>query len=267
MSCHPRVTAWTTIRRAHGPHLPPSPAPVLALWRLGRVWARSWALTAVRMCLATWLPRKEDAVRPQWRACGSAATAQGGTARPARGVETGCGPWLAGGVGQWEGTPWALALAATTLGPRLTGLARRVVSRGWAIPVAWTLLAAPATHAWRRAWGRRGHRALPGAWTVLGLADRGLDARWRWRRLTRLGWPPLWRLNTGGTFRPTGQGRGGPLQTLGPEPGTPWQGPGSAGTGRHRQQPCARLACWDAGDTDPWWLRTARPPEASTAGW
>jgi hypothetical protein len=99
------------------------------------------------------------------------------------------------------------------------------------------------------------------------LADRGLDARWLLRRLTRLGWPPLVRLNTGGTFRPTGQVRGVPLKTLVPEPGTTWQGTGSACTGRHRQWHCTLLACWDAGDTDPWLILSALPPEASTAWW
>ena len=27
------------------------------------------------------------------------------------------------------------------------------------------------------------------------------------------------------------------------------------------------LACWEAGEKDPWWMRTALPPEASTACW
>jgi hypothetical protein len=79
--------------------------------------------------------------------------------------------------------------------------------------------------------------ALPKGWTVSVLADRGLDARWLLRRITRLGWPPFLRLNTGGTLRPQGHGRGGPLQTLVPEPGTSWQGTGIACTGRHRQRP------------------------------
>src|SRR4029434_10346509 len=39
MSCHPRVTEWTTILRAHLPHLTKSQATVLALWSLGMVLA------------------------------------------------------------------------------------------------------------------------------------------------------------------------------------------------------------------------------------
>ena len=114
---------------------------------------------------------------------------------------------------------------------------------------------------------RQVRRAIPRAWTVIVLADRGLYARWLFRRITRLGWHPFLRINTGGTFRPTGQVRGVPLKTLGPEPGTTWQGTGIACKGRNRQLHCTLLACWDAGYTDPWLILTDLPPEASTACW
>jgi hypothetical protein len=38
MSCHPRVTAWTTIIHTHLPHLTKPQATVLALWSLGWCW-------------------------------------------------------------------------------------------------------------------------------------------------------------------------------------------------------------------------------------
>src|SRR2546423_862910 len=82
---------------------------------------------------------------------------------------------------------------ATTWGARFPVLASRGVSRGWARPVAWTVLAATATHAWRREWWRlrrQGRRAVPRSGTVRVLAERGLYARGLLRRLTRLGWPP-----------------------------------------------------------------------------
>jgi hypothetical protein len=164
----------------------------------------------------------------------------------------------------------ALALDATPVGDRCTVLALSVVYRGCASPVAWTVLKATATHAWRREWVRRvrrGHRASARAWTVLVLADRGWYARWLFRRIPRLGGHPVLRINTGGTFRPTGQVRGVPLQTLVPEPGTTWQGTGIAFKGRHRQRHCPLLACWQASYPEPWLLLPARPPEASTAGW
>src|SRR5215467_2075404 len=270
MSCHPRVTEWTTILRAHLPHLTKSQATVLALWSLGMVLARSCALTAVSMFLATWLHRKEDAVRQQLREFCYEATAKRGTARQELVVETCFVPLLAWVVDQWEGTQLALALDATTLGTRFTVLALSVVYRGCAIPVAWTVLAATAKHAWRREWLRmlrQVRRAIPRSWTVLVLADRGLYARWLIRHITRLGWHPFVLINTGGTFRPQGQVRGVALKTLVPEPGTTWQGTGIAFKGRHRQLHCTLLACWEASYKDPWLILTDLPPEASTACW
>jgi hypothetical protein len=61
--------------------------------------------------------------------------------------------------------------------------------------------------------------------------------------------------------------RGVPLKTVVPEPGTTWQGTGIAFTGRNRQLHCTLLACWEAGDTDPWLILTDLPPEASAACW
>ena len=270
MSCHPRVTEWTTTIQTHLPHLTKPQATVLALWSLGMVLARSCALTAVSAFLAMWLHRKEETVRQQWREFCYEATAKRGLARQALVVEPCFVPLLAWVLCWWQGTQLALALDATTLGTRFTVLVISVVSRGCAIPVAWTVLEATAKHAWRREWLRmlrQIHRAVPPTWTVIVLADRGLYARWLLRRITRLGWHPFLRMNTGGTFRPQGQVRGVPLKTLVPEPGTSWQGTGIAFRGRNRQLHCTLLACWEAGYKDPWLILTDLPPEASTACW
>ena len=270
MSCHPRVTEWTMIIQAHLPHLSKAQATVLALWSLGMVLARSWALPAVSAFLATWLGRKEPAVYQQLREFCYEAAAKRGPSRCALAVEPCFVPLLGWVVAQWEGTQLALALDATTLGTRFTVLALSVVYRGCAIPVAWTVLAATANHAWRREWLRmlrQVRRVVPRAWTVLVLADRGLYARWLFRRIPRLGWHPFLRINTGGTFRLTGQVRGVPLKTLVPQPGTTWQGTGIAFKGRHCQRHCTLLACWEVGYKDPWLILTDLPPEASTACW
>jgi hypothetical protein len=256
--------------QTHLPHLSKPQATVLALWSLGMVLARSCALTAVSAFLATWLGRKEPAVRQQLREFCYEATAKRGTVRCALAVEPCFVPLLAWVVAQGEGTQLALALDATTWGTRFTVLALSVVYRGCAIPVAWTVLPATAKHAWRREWLRmlrQVRRAVPRSWTVIVLADRGLYARWLFRRITRLGWHPFLRINTGGTFRPQGHIRGVPLKTLVPEPGTAWQGTGIAFKGRHRQLHCTLLACGEAGYKDPWLILTDLPPEASTACW
>src|SRR5215472_2734177 len=270
MSCHPRVTEWATVIQTRLPALSKPQATVLALWSLGMVLARSCALTAVSAFLAMWLHRNEDAVRQQLREFCYEATAKRGTARQALVVEPCFVPLLTWVVEQWEGTQLALALDATTLGDRFTVLALSVVYRGCAIPVAWTVLPATAKHAWRREWLRmlrQVRRAVPRSWTVIVLADRGLYARWLFRRITRLGWHPFLRINTGGTFRPQGHVRAVPLKMVVPEPGTTWQGTGIAFKGRHRQLHCTLLACWEAGYKDPWLILSDLPPEASTACW
>ena len=270
MSCHPRVTEWTAILHTRLPHLTKPQVTVLALWSLGMVLARSCALTAVSAFLAAWLHRKADTVRQQLREFCYEATAKRGTARQELVVETCFVPLLAWIVNQWEGTQLALALDATTLGTRFTVLALSVVYRGCAIPVAWTVLPATAKHAWRREWLRmlrQVRRAVPRSWTVIVLADRGLYARWLFRRITRLGWHPFLRINTGGTFRPKGHVRAVPLKMLVPEPGMTWQGTGIAFKGRHRQLHCPLLASWEAGYKDPWLILSDLPPEASTACW
>ena len=89
MSCHPRVTEWTTILHTRLPHLTKPHATVLTLWSLGMVLARSCALTAVSAFLATWLHRKDDTVREQLREFCYEATAKRGTARQELGGEHG----------------------------------------------------------------------------------------------------------------------------------------------------------------------------------
>jgi hypothetical protein len=270
MSCHPRVTEGTSTIQGHLPHLTRPQATVLALWSLGMVLARSCALTAVSAFLAPWLGRQENTVRQQLREFCDEAAAKRGTARGDLRVELCFVPLLAWVVSLWQGTQLALALEATPVGTRFTVLVVSVVYRGCAIPVAGVVLSATATHAWRREWLRLlrpVHRAVPRSWTVLVLAERGLYARWLFRRITRLGWHPVLRINTGGTFRPAGRVHGVPLKTLVPQPGTSWQGTGIAFKGRHRQLHGTLLARWEAGYKDPWLILTDRPPEASTACW
>ena len=271
MSCHPRVTEWTTIIQTHLPHLTKPQATVLALWSLGMVLARSCALTAVSAFLATWLGRKEPAVRQQLREFCSEATAKRGTARCALAVEPCFVPLLAWVVEPVGGHPIGAGPRCDDLGHPLyrlgaqRGLSRLCHPSGLDRPGGHgqtRLAPASGCACCARCAGR-----FPRSWTVLVLADRGLYARWLFRRIARLGWHPFLRINTGGTFRPQGQVRGVALKTLVPEPGTAWRGPGIAFTGRHRQLHCTLLACWEAGDTDPWLILTDLPPEASTACW
>jgi hypothetical protein len=267
MSCHSTVTEWTTMVRLYLPHLSTPQATVLALWSLGMVLACSCALTAVATFVAVWLRRQEQTVRQPLRECCDAAAATRGDQRQALGVERYGVPRLAWVLSRWQGTPLAWALEATTLGLRFTVLAIRVVSRGGALPVAWTILPAPTKQAWRRAWLRLLRPAIPQDWTAIVLADRGLSAGWLFRRIVRLGWPPFWRINHGRTCCPDPQATDRPLISVVPLPGTRGRGTGTAFKRPQRRRRCTRLACWEEGDTAPWLLLTDLPPKASEAGW
>ena len=177
MSCQTRVDEGTAVIRTYVSHLSRPQATVLALWSVGMVFARSCALTAVGTLLARWQDRKEQTVRPPWRECGDAADAKRGLHRQALLVEPCFVPLLRWVLPHGPGRQLALALDAPTLGTRFPVLAVRVVSRGCALPVAWTILAANQPPAWRREWlrlWRQRRPARPTGWTVIVLADRGL---------------------------------------------------------------------------------------------
>jgi hypothetical protein len=270
MSCQRAVYQWTEVVTTHLPHLSKPQATVLALWSLGMVVARSCALSAVSTFLAQGLERKAHTVRQQLREfCYEASAKRGGPRQEVK-VETCFAPWLAWVGSGWAGSQLALALDATTLGQRFVVLVISVLYRGCAIPVAWTVLPAGEKPAWRPEWLRRLRQvraAVPRRFFVIVLADRGLYARWLYRRIVRLGWHPLLRINVGGTFRPAASGRYQSLRSLVSQPGTQWVGTGTAFVGPRRRLNCTRLARWDEGYGDPWLLLTDLAPSAGEAGW
>lgn len=270
MSCQDGVYQWTETIRQQLPQLSQPQATVLALWSLGMVLARSCALSAVSLVLATTLDRKPNSVRQQLREGCYEAAAKRGHKRQALDVTTCFAPLLAWVLRWWEGKQVALALDATTLGERFVVLALSVVYRGCAIPVAWTILPAGQKHRWRGEWLRLLHRvwpAIPRDATVIVLADRGLYAPWLYRRIRRLGWHPFLRVNLGGTFRPACAHDFCPLRSFVPTPGCRWQGAGTAFKTKAAQLPCTLLACWEAGYRDPWLILTDLPPDVADAAW
>jgi Transposase DDE domain len=270
MSCQSALYQWSTVVTTHLPHLSKPQARVLALWSLGMVVARSCALSAVAHFWAGGLGHKANSVRQQLREFCYEARAKRGTPRQELQVE-GCFAPLLGWVLQWwEGHQLALAVDATALGQRFVVLAVSVVYRGCAIPVAWTVLAANQPHAWRREWLRMLRQlrpVVPPRMIVIVLADRGLYARWLYRRIVRLGWHPLLRIKAGGTFRPQASTRFRPLRSFAPRPGTGWQGQGTAFVKHPSRLPCTLLACWGEGYQEAWFLLTDLPPESSDACW
>jgi hypothetical protein len=177
-------------------------------------------------------------------------------------------PLLAWVLSGWQGTQLALALDATTLGQRFVVLAVSVVYRGCAIPVAWKILPATEKHAWRAAGLRllkHLRPAIPAHLFVIVLADRGLYARWLFRRIVRLGWHPFLRVNLGGQFCPEGENRFRPLKSFVPTIGTQWAGQGTAFKTKAARLKSTLLARWEAGYTDPWLILTDLSPDCADA--
>jgi DDE family transposase len=227
-------------------------------------------LTAVSLFLAHGLERQPNTVRQQLREFCYEAKAKRGGPRQELAVETCFAPLLAWVLRWWEGNQLAVAVDATTLGQRFVVLVVSVVYRGCAIPVAWTVIPATEKHAWRGEWLRmlrQVRAAVPGRFFVIVLADRGLYARWLFQRIVRLGWHPVLRVNTGGTFRPAASAHYQPLRSLVPQPGTQWVGTGTAFQGPRRRLNCTLLARWDEGYADPWLLLTDLAPSAGEACW
>jgi hypothetical protein len=252
------------------PHLSAPQAKGLALWSLGMVLARSCALTAVSVFLAQALGRKEDAVRQQLREwCYQSGDKRGHQRRDVN-VQTCFVPLLAWIMHCWRGTQVALAMDATNLGDRFVVLAISVVYRGCAIPVCWKILPANAKGSWKREWMRMLRQmrpAIPATYTVIVLADRGLYARWLFRRIVRLGWHPYLRITSGNWFRPLGNKLYFPLSHYCPGPGSSWSGVGTAFKGRDTRLDCTLLAQWEEGHKEAWFILTDLPPAACDACW
>ncbi len=265
-----RVYQWSSVVSMQFPHLTKPQATVLALWSLGMVLARSCALTAVTVVLAALSGRKENTVRQQLREFCYEASAKRGSKRQEVTVAACFVPLLRWVLDGYRGKQLALALDATTLGDRFVVLALSVVYRGCAIPVAWAVLPAGQPGAWRPVWLRllrQVRSAVPADWTVIVLADRGLYARWLYRRIVRLGWHPFLRVNRRGSFRPAGQRVFVPLRQFTPQVGTAWAGTGMAFATRESQLACTLLARWEAGYADPWLVLTDLPPEGADVCW
>jgi hypothetical protein len=167
----------------------------------------------------------------------------------------------------WQGSTIGLVVDATSLRDQVVALVISVVYRGCAIPVAWHILPANRKGAWMPQVVRLLRQlrpAIPPTMTVLVLADRGLWSPWLWRRIRRLGWHPLLRLQATTTFAPAGQARQR-ARTLVPEAGMAWVGRGVA----FRQHKLAGtlIVLWDQDQQEPWVVLTDLPPRQVGVVW
>lgn len=261
---------WTDIVASHFPALSRPQACVLALWSYGIVLAQSCTLTAVAGVLASVLAIPINTSRQRLREWYQDAATKAGHQRREIAIETCFRPLLGWVLSLWQGTHLALALDATTLSDRLTVLVVSVLYRGCAVPVGWVVLPGNEPGRWRPHWLsllRHLWHAVPCSWTVVVLADRGLYAPWLYRRICRLGWHPLLRINAGGTFRPAREATFRPLISFVPRPGSLWHGTGTAFKKPENHLRCTLLACWAEQACEPWLVLTDLAPTEATIAW
>ena len=97
------------------------------------------------------------------------------------------------------------------------------------------------------------------------LADRGLWSPRLWKRIRRLGWHPLLRVQRRTTIAPDG-GERRPAGTL-VRPGEAWIGRGALGGREDRRLTVTLIAVWTEEQKEPWVVVTDLPPARVGVGW
>lgn len=263
--------SWSEIVSTHLPHLRGPQARVLALWRFGTAMLGTCGRTTVAYFLALLLGRHAQAVEQQLREWYCEAPDKTGTHRQSLSVESCFGPLLRWIVSLWpahERRRLAVALDASALGQRFTVLAVCVLYRGNALPIAWILLPAGISGAWKQHWlarVRHLHGRLPPSWTIVVMADRGWYAPWLFRAIRRQGWHPFLRINAQGSYRPRGTWTWRPLATVAPDVGAHWCGPVQCF--REHSVRGTLLAHWEPGHAETWLILTDFAPAQAEVGW
>lgn len=264
------LSQWTACVSKNIPQLSVSQVRLLAWWSFGIAMTGSCGRYTVATFLALLCEEKVSNVEQRLYEWCLDAKDKHGQHRQEVALTTCQLALLAWIVRLWVGTQLALALDATSLGARFVVLTVSVVYRGCGLPVAWVVLPAGTKGAWRQEWLRLLrliHPAIPAAWTVIVLADRGLYAGWLYRRIVRLHWHPFLRINNGAKFRPAGCARWYWLKDLVGTVGHAWQGRGSCFKDPTARLDCTLLAWWGEGHADPWFVLTDLVPTDCTVTW
>jgi len=270
MSRQAGLYQWVSTVATYLPTLSRSQATVLAMWSFGTVVLGSCGTTSVAAFLAELLDQKDNTLRQRLREWYYEADQKRGTHRRTMDVTTCFGSLVSWVLAFWSSEEHRLALAldATTLGEHFTVLAVCILYRGCAIPVAWQVVAGHQPGAWKPHWLRLltlMQGALPAAWTVIVLADRGLYAPWLFHHTARLGWHPFFRINAGGMFRLAMGGSWRRLDRLVPRPGIQWAG--QVRCFKTRPIDATLLARWEPQYTEPWLILTDLLPTAADVCW
>ncbi|MEO8955766.1 MAG: transposase [Ktedonobacteraceae bacterium] len=257
---------------SHLPHLSRPQAAVLALWSLGMVLTGSCGLSQVSGLLALLLDQKEETLRQRFREWYYPAKDKAGKHRRTLEVETCFAPLLRWVLAWWPESSHELALAldATTLGQRFTVLCISVLVRGCAIPVAWKVVAYNQEGSWQPYWEAlllHLEGVIPGDWTVLVLADRGLYAPWLYRQIVAQGWHPFLRINVAAKACLKGSDQWEWLTHWLPTEGEQWAERVSCFADKKNRLDCTLLICREAGYEEAWVVVTDLPPEQVHGAW
>jgi len=274
MSRHPQLYHWQKTLATHFPKLPKTFVALLALWTLGMILARRCGLSSVALFLARTLGRKENTMRQRLREFYQEKTAKAGAKHGRKRRDFAASdcfaPLLKWILSYWSCQRLVLALDPTTLGDRLHVLCVSVVYRGLAIPVAWKILRGNQPGSWHPHWCALLDCVRQGCgrdWEVLVLTDRGLESTRLFQIIVDHGWHPLMRVKRGGKFRPEGWHHFHWLGEFAGRVGARYAGAGRAYKTSPTPLDCTLLACWEAGQDEPWLLLTDLPPRASNPCW
>jgi hypothetical protein len=266
------LSQWRETVSMAFPTLSRPQATGLALWSYGMVLARSCGIPTVCATLALQLECSEGSLVQRLRAWCSDAKDKKGAKRQELDVTMCFAPLLAWVLSLWPAQECHLALAidASTLKKRFTGLCVSVVYRGCAIPVAWKIVAAEAKGSWQPHWKgvlTQVQAGVPTSWTVIVLRDRGLYAPWLYSHIVSLGWHPFMRSTQQGHFRPVSETLFRGLSTVVPEVKGAWCGEVECFSELKSRLRCTLLARWDEGYEEVWLVVTDLAPDQATVVW
>lgn len=266
------LSDWSETVARKLPHLSKSEVVVLALYSFGMVLTQSCGLTTIATFLGYLLGKQDNTVRQQLREFNYDGADKRGESRCSVEVERSFGPLLGWVLSWWSSDEKRLALAldATNWRDVFIVLAISVVYRGCAIPVAWCVLDAGKKAAWRPHWERLVcllAAYVPKDWTVIVLADRGLYAKWLYKRIQKQAWHPFLRIKEQGFFREEGRACYQSFKGWATADRSFYAGRITAFKSQAAKLRCTLLACLAQEASEPWLILTDLPPDVAEIAW
>lgn len=271
MTYPPPLLSWVEQVSRHLPQLTRSQAQVLAWYSFAATVIQSCGLSSVTCFLAGLLERSENTMRQRLREALYDAADKRGRQRREIDVRDCFAPLLSWviALGRSPDERLWLALDATTLRQTFTVLSVSVLLGRVAIPVAWKIVPATASGAWKPHWVGllAALRPVCTDLDVIVLTDRGLYAKWLYNAIIDNGWRPLMRINAQGNIYLPDTGQRLSLLELQKQcRGHVWQGRVRCFAGQ-QQLNCTLLVQWDVAQKAAWLLVTDLPPTHSSSSW